>query len=95
VKSIFVGNLDPVTTAASIRTLFQPHGAVEYLEVITDRETGLSRGFAFVEMTDVEADRAIEALNGSIVDGHTINVQQGRPELRWKSATCERRAPRP
>lgn len=93
-KDIFVGNLDTGTTAASIRSLFQPHGTIEHLRLMTDRETGLSRGFAFVEMTDAEADRAIAALNGSIVDGRPVNVQPGRPELRWKSEPRERRVPR-
>ena len=80
-KNIFVGNLDSATTAASIRSLFEPHGAVRTLKLMTDRDTGLSRGFAFVEMTDREADRAIAALNENIVDGRPISVHEGRMKL--------------
>ena len=65
-KNIFVGNLDFGATEASIRALFEPYGNVEKVNLITDRDTGRSRGFAFVEMTDsAEADRAITALNGA------------------------------
>jgi cold-inducible RNA-binding protein len=95
VKNIFVGNLDAGTTVASIRSLFQPHGNVEHLKLMTDRGTGLSRGFAFVEMTDTEADRAIAALNGTIVDGRTVDVHEGRPKLHCDGAPRERRVPRP
>jgi cold-inducible RNA-binding protein len=95
VKNIFVGNLDAGTTAASIRSLFRSHGSVAHLKLMTDKETGLSRGFAFVEMTDAEADRAIAALNGSIVDGRTVDVHEGRPRLHVNTAPRERRVPRP
>lgn len=94
-KNIFVGNLDTGTTAASIRLLFQPHGNVGHFKLMTDRETGLSRGFAFVEMVDFEADRAIAALNGSIVDGRTVDVHEGRPRLHPNRPTGERLVPRP
>lgn len=95
-KNIFVGNLDAGTTSASIRALFQPHGTVEHVKLMTDRETGLSRGFAFVEMMDAEADRAIAALNGTIVDGRTVDVHEGRPKLQHSDcAPRERRVPRP
>ncbi|HEY1203867.1 MAG: RNA-binding protein [Bryobacteraceae bacterium] len=94
-KNIFVGNLDTGTTAASIRLLFQPHGSVGHFKLMTDRETGASRGFAFVEMVDSEADRAIAALNGSVVDGRTVDVHEGRPRLLHASRTGERCVPRP
>ena len=80
-KNIFVGNLDTGTTATSIRSLFRPHGTVGHFKLMKDRETGVSRGFAFVEMTDSEADRAITALNGSLVEGRTVDVHEGRPRL--------------
>ena len=65
-KKIFVGNLDFSATEDQIRTAFEAFGAVERVSVITDRDTGRSRGFAFVEMTDSgEADRAITGLNGT------------------------------
>jgi RNA recognition motif-containing protein len=96
VKDIFVGNLDFGTTPASIRSLFEPHGTVENVRLVTDRETGHSRGFAFVEMADVEAERAITALNGSIVDGRTLNVNEARSRLHQGGAPPrERRVPRP
>jgi len=80
-KNIFVGNLDFAATESSIRSLFEPYGAVERVSVVTDRDTGRSRGFAFVEMTDpAEADRAITALNGSDLDGRALNINEARPK---------------
>ena len=93
-KNIFVGNLDFGTTAASIRSLFEPHGTVEHVKLVTDRETGVSRGFAFVEMADPEAIQAIAALDGSIVDGRAIKVNEGRPKLHRSAGPPERRVPR-
>jgi len=64
-KKLFVGNIPHSTTETELRTLFEPHGAVEQVSIVTDRDTGRSRGFAFVEMTDSgEAEKAIAALNG-------------------------------
>jgi RNA recognition motif-containing protein len=80
-KNIFVGNLTPHTTADSIRTLFEPHGQIGRVKLMVDRETGQSRGFAFIEMVDVAAGQAIAALNGHSVDGQAINVREGRPRL--------------
>lgn len=80
-KNIFVGNLDFGATESSIRTLFEPYGNVERVNLITDRDTGRSRGFAFVEMTDPgEATRAIEALNGTSVGGRALNINEARPK---------------
>ena len=79
-KNIFVGNLDFGATESSIRTLFEAHGAVDRVSLITDRDTGRSRGFGFVEMPDDgEAERAIAALNGANVGGRQINVNEARP----------------
>ena len=79
-KNIFVGNLNYEASEASLRNLFEAYGAVERVNIITDRETGRSRGFAFVEMTnDDEADRAITALNGRELDGRALNVNEARP----------------
>jgi len=80
-KNIFVGNLNSGTTAEAIRSLFEPLGRVRNFKLMTDRDTGMSRGFAFVEMIAAEAGPAIAALNGKIVDGQTINVREGRPKL--------------
>ncbi|MEO7144391.1 MAG: RNA-binding protein [Bryobacteraceae bacterium] len=80
-KNIFVGNLDFGATEESLRSAFEAYGAVERVSVVTDRDTGRSRGFAFVEMTDsAEADRAINALNGSNLGGRAINVNEARPK---------------
>ena len=80
-KNIFVGNLDFGATEASIRDLFESHGTVERVNVVTDRDTGRSRGFAFVEMTDAaQADQAIAALNGREVGGRALNVNEARPK---------------
>jgi cold-inducible RNA-binding protein len=80
-KNIFVGNLDFGATEDTIRSLFEAYGTVERVSLMTDRETGRSRGFAFVEMTDTEeADRAINALNGSNVGGRALNVNEARPK---------------
>jgi cold-inducible RNA-binding protein len=80
-KNVFVGNLDSGTTPEAIRAVFEPHGGIHHLNLMIDRATGLSRGFAFIEMADSEAERAIAALNGRIVDGQTITVREGRPKL--------------
>ena len=80
-KKLFVGNIPHSTTEAELRTLFEPHGAIEQVSIVTDRDTGRSRGFAFVEMTDTEeADRAITALNGANVGGRALNVNEARPK---------------
>lgn len=80
-KRIFVGNLDTASTETSIRSLFERHGAVEGVKVITDRDTGRPRGFAFVEMADsAEADRAISALNGVDLDGRPLKINEARPK---------------
>ena len=64
-KNIFVGNLSFGATEAAVRSLFEAYGAVERVNIVTDRDTGQARGFGFVEMTeDAGAERAIEALNG-------------------------------
>jgi cold-inducible RNA-binding protein len=80
-KNIFVGNLDFGATEAAIRQLFEPYGNVERVNLVTDRDTGRSRGFAFVEMTDsAEADRAIAALNGQELGGRALNINEARPK---------------
>jgi RNA recognition motif-containing protein len=94
VKNIYVGNLDFGATEESIRSLFQPYGAIERVSLATDRDTGRSRGFAFVEMTDAaEADRAIEALNGTDSGGRALNVNEARPKTNGGGSRA-RRTPR-
>jgi RNA recognition motif-containing protein len=80
-NNIYVGNLTFDTTSDDLQTLFAPHGGVTKAQVITDRDTGRSRGFGFVEMESAdEAKAAIEALNGKNVGGRdlTVNVAKER-----------------
>jgi RNA recognition motif-containing protein len=87
-KKVFVGNLDFGTTEDSIRAAFEPFGAVERVSLMTDRDTGRSRGFAFVEMTDSnEADQAIAARNGTNLEGRAINVNEARPKTEGRPRT--------
>ena len=80
-KNIFVGNLNSDTKPEAIRSLFEPLGTIRKLKLMTDKDTGQSRGFAFVEMRTAEAGPAIAALDGRTVDGQTIQVREGRPKL--------------
>ena len=80
-KNLYVGNLPHSTTESELRTVFEAHGAVDKISIVTDRETGRSRGFAFVEMTnDAEGERAIDAINGKEVGGRALNVNEARPK---------------
>jgi len=80
-KNIFVGNLDFAATESSLRSLFEPYGKVDRVNLVTDRDTGRSRGFAFVEMADsAQADQAIAALNGATLDGRALNINEARPK---------------
>jgi RNA recognition motif-containing protein len=86
--NIFVGNLAFTTTDQELRALFEAYGAVETVRILTDRDTGRSRGFGFVEMPDDPAgERAIEALNGTSLGGRVLTVNEARPRQ-------ERGAPR-
>lgn len=80
-KRVFVGNLSFQTTEDDLRDLFQGSGTVDSIHVITDRDTGRSRGFAFVEMpNDEEASKAIGALNGTELGGRALNINEARPK---------------
>ena len=80
-KKLFVGNLDFGATEQSLRSLFEQHGTVESVSLVTDRDTGRSRGFGFVEMSNShEAEQAIAALNGANLGGRAINVNEARPK---------------
>jgi cold-inducible RNA-binding protein len=80
-KNIFVGNLSFAATEDTIRSLFETHGSVGRVNIVTDRDTGQPRGFGFVEMSnDGEGEKAIAALNGTDVDGRTLNVNEARPK---------------
>lgn len=80
-KNLYVGNLPHSTTEAELRNVFEAHGAVEKVTLVTDRETGRSRGFGFVEMTNAnEADNAITALNGTDLGGRPLTINEAKPK---------------
>ncbi len=79
--NIFVGNLNFQTTQDELYAAFAQFGSVERVNIITDRDTGQPRGFAFVEMTNrQEAENAISQLNGAELNGRTMNVNEARPK---------------
>src|SRR6266487_2792389 len=85
-KNLYVGNLPHSTTEAELRNLFEPHGQVQRVSMVTDRETGRSRGFAFVEMTDSgEAEKAIAALNGTELGGRALKINEAKPKTERSS----------
>jgi RNA recognition motif-containing protein len=80
-SKIYVGGLPYSTSESQLNDLFAEHGAVESVRVITDKFTGQSRGFGFVEMTSAdEANAAITALNGTELGGRTLTVNEARPQ---------------
>ena len=78
-KRIYVGNLSYQTTENDLTNLFEEVGQVESVSIITDRDTGRSKGFAFVEMSAEDADKAITQFNGTEVNGRTLTVNEARP----------------
>ena len=78
-KKIYVGNLPFSATEDQLRRLFTDHGTVESANVVTDRDTGRSRGFGFVEMATADADAAIGALNGTTLGDRSLTVNEARP----------------
>jgi RNA recognition motif-containing protein len=82
VNNILVGNLSPSVTEQNIRSIFAKHGTVRRFKMMTDRWTGLSRGFGFVEMRNAAAaGKAIVALNGTDLNGKLLKIHQARPQL--------------
>jgi cold-inducible RNA-binding protein len=78
-KNLYVGNLAFTTTEQELRSLFETHGAVERVSVVTDQQTGRPRGFAFVEMTDPsQADKACAALTGTSLGGRALKVNEAK-----------------
>ena len=87
-QKLYVGNLSYSTTERSLRTLFAEFGEVESVKVITDRDTGRPKGFAFVEMASSEsAQAAISALNGKSVDDREIRVDKAKPQTDRRSSS--------
>ncbi len=78
-KTLYVGNLSWDTTEADLADAFAAHGKVEGCRIITDRDTGRSRGFGFVEVADEDAARIVEAMNGAELNGRPLTVNEARP----------------
>jgi RNA recognition motif-containing protein len=80
-KKLYVGNLSFDVSESQLREMFAPYGAVQTAQVITDRDTGRSKGFGFVEMgSDQEAKAAIDGLGGQMVDGRALTVNEAKPK---------------
>ena len=78
-KRIYVGNLSYQTTENDVASLFEQAGEVESVSIITDRDTGRSKGFGFVEMSNEDADKAIAQFNGMELNGRALTVNEARP----------------
>lgn len=78
-KRIYVGNLSYQTTEGDLANLFEQVGQVDSVNIITDRDTGRSKGFAFVEMSVEDAEKAIAQFNGTEIDGRALTVNEARP----------------
>jgi cold-inducible RNA-binding protein len=81
-KKLYVGNLSFQTTEEELNGIFSQFGAVESVTIITDRDTGRSKGFGFVVMEQADADKAIEQLNGSQLGGRNLTVNEARPMVK-------------
>jgi RNA recognition motif-containing protein len=78
VTKLYVGNLPFTATDESVRALFSKHGTVEKVSLISDRDTGRPRGFGFVEMSNADASRAMQALNGTEFEGRALKVNEAQ-----------------
>ena len=81
-KKVFVGNLSYQTTDSDLNDLFSQFGEVESVSIITDRDTGRSKGFGFVAMGDESAEKAISQLNGTELNGRALTVNEARPMVK-------------
>jgi cold-inducible RNA-binding protein len=81
-KKMYVGNLSFQTTESDIREAFEQFGAVESVAIITDRDTGRSKGFGFVEMSEEDANKAIAKLNGFELGGRALTVNEAKPMVK-------------
>lgn len=86
-KNIYVGSMDSRVTEEQLRKAFEVYGQVDRVNIVTDKDTGQPRGFAFVEMTnDAEGEKAIAGLNGSPLGGRNLNVNEARPKREHASS---------
>ena len=79
-KKLYVGNLSYSVNDSTLRALFEPFGNIESARVISDRDSGQSKGFGFVEMADADAQKAMGALNGRDHDGRALKVNEAKPQ---------------
>lgn len=79
---LYVGNLPFTVTEEAVRNLFAPHGTVEKVSLISDRDTGRPRGFGFVEMSNSDASRAMQALNGQDMEGRALKINEAQDKPR-------------
>jgi len=79
---LYIGNLPFTATEDAVRNLFAPHGTVETLALINDRDTGRPRGFGFIEMSSADASRAMQALNGKDFDGRALRINEAQDKPR-------------
>jgi RNA recognition motif-containing protein len=82
VTKLFIGNLPFSATEQSVRALFEPHGTIESLALINDRDTGRPRGFGFIEMSSADASKAMQALNGKDFEGRALKVNEAQSKER-------------
>ena len=85
---LYVGNLPFTVTEEAVRNLFAAHGTVEKISLISDRDTGRPRGFGFVEMSNSDASRAMQALNGQDVEGRALKINEAQDRPRSTSSRC-------
>jgi len=93
-KKLFVGNLSFQTTESDVTSAFEQCGAVESVSIITDRDTGRSKGFGFVVMEEEGASKAIATLNGSELNGRNLTVNEAKPMVRKDFGGGDRRGAR-
>jgi RNA recognition motif-containing protein len=94
VTKLYVGNLPFTATEDGVRALFAPHGTVEKVSLITDRDTGRARGFGFVEMSNADASRAMQALNGQDFEGRSLKINEAQERDRAGGGGGGNRGPR-
>lgn len=79
--NLYIGNLPFSITESAVRDLFSPHGGIEKLSLVTDRETGRPRGFGFIEMSHADASRAMQALDGKELDGRKLRINEAQARV--------------
>jgi len=94
-KKVFIGNLPFQTTESDVTNTFAQYGPVESVQIVTDPETGRSKGFGFVVMEEQAADEAIAEISGSVVNGRILTVNEARPTFRKNSRAAGFHSTRP